>query len=152
MRRSAAVRHLNSVNVSKMAVHPSVTILAVVVPSPQQSFLWTFSAWNAWSWIIDTYPVVKLDKKRIFLWEWWTQSFTNICIFEKLAHAGYQDSFPLLTGTEELKAALSWRSVLTGIFWIVSLHVMKTGYIITPGKEPQYPLHRKKGGPQKQYG
>ena len=27
----------------------------------------------------------------------------NICIFEKLAHVGYQDSFPLFTGTEELK-------------------------------------------------
>ena len=32
-------RHLNSVNVSKLAVRPSVTIPAVVVPSPQQSFL-----------------------------------------------------------------------------------------------------------------
>ena len=39
----------------------------------------------------------------MFLWERWTQSFTYICIFEKLVHAGYQDSFPLLTGTEELK-------------------------------------------------
>ena len=36
-----------------------------------------------------------------------TQSFTDICIFEKLAHAGYQNSFPLLTGTEKLKAALN---------------------------------------------
>ncbi|CAI9561224.1 unnamed protein product [Staurois parvus] len=39
MRCSAAVRHLNDVIVSKMAVHPSVAIPAVVVPSPQQSFL-----------------------------------------------------------------------------------------------------------------
>ena len=31
----------------------------------------------------------------------------KICIFEKLAHAGYQDIFPLLTSTEEVKAALS---------------------------------------------
>jgi len=37
--RFSAVRHLNGVNVSKMAVRPSVTIPAVVVPSPQQSFL-----------------------------------------------------------------------------------------------------------------
>jgi hypothetical protein len=39
MRRSAAVRHMNGVNVSKMVVRPSLTIPAVVVPSPQQSFL-----------------------------------------------------------------------------------------------------------------
>lgn len=39
MRRSAPVRHLNGVNVSKMAVRPSVTIPPVVVSSPQQSFL-----------------------------------------------------------------------------------------------------------------
>jgi len=71
MRPSAAIRYLNGVNVSKMAVRPSVSIPAVVVPSPQQSFLWTFSAWNAWSWIIDT-PVVKLHNRRIFLWERWT--------------------------------------------------------------------------------
>ena len=38
MRRTAAVRHLNGVNVSKMAIRPSVTIPAVVVPSPQQSW------------------------------------------------------------------------------------------------------------------
>ena len=114
MRRSAAVRHLNGVKVSKMAIRPSVTIPAVVVASPQQSFLRTFSAWNTWSWIIDAWPVVKLHKRRIFLWQRWTQSFTNICIFEKLAHAGYQDSFPLLTGTEELKAVLSWRTFWQG--------------------------------------
>jgi hypothetical protein len=32
MRRSAALRHLNGVNISKMAVRPSVTIPVVVVP------------------------------------------------------------------------------------------------------------------------
>ena len=36
LRRS---KHLNGVNVSNMAVRPSVTIPAAVVPSPQQSFL-----------------------------------------------------------------------------------------------------------------
>ena len=54
--------------------------------------------------------------------------------FQKVSTRWYQDSFLLLTGTEELKAALSRRSVLTGkarIFWIASLHMMKPGYIIS---------------------
>ena len=36
MGRSAALRHFNGVNFSKLAIRPSVMIPAVVVPSPQQ--------------------------------------------------------------------------------------------------------------------
>lgn len=39
MRRSDAVKHFNGVNISKIAVRPSVTIPAMMAPSPQQSFL-----------------------------------------------------------------------------------------------------------------
>ncbi|CAI9536577.1 unnamed protein product [Staurois parvus] len=39
MRCSAAKRNSNGVNISKMSIRPSGMIPAVVVPSPQQSFL-----------------------------------------------------------------------------------------------------------------
>ncbi|CAI9546207.1 unnamed protein product [Staurois parvus] len=41
------VTYLNGVKVSKMAIRLAVAIPAVLVPSPQQSFLLTFSTWNA---------------------------------------------------------------------------------------------------------
>lgn len=44
---AAAIRHLNGVNISKMAIRPSVIIPAMVVPNPQQSFQLIFITCNA---------------------------------------------------------------------------------------------------------
>ena len=51
---------MNGVKVSKMAVRPSVTIPAVVVPSPQQAWQ-VFSGTNVALFMWIFYPVVPLS-------------------------------------------------------------------------------------------